>query len=129
MSKQKSITPISSIDSLNSLLQRNSLQYLLESELPSAKAYLKFTGPFSGGAVVWNACIQTIDEYSRDHEIAKDPKQFIDIHTEGDAYFVEIGLNVPIIDKGTVERTILMIRNYKRLHLGRHEYGARSKTL
>ena len=127
MNRKKSITPISSVSSFNCLLTGGQ-DYLLESELPASKVYIKFTGVFHGVSVVWNACIQTIDEYSQHNEIAKDPMQFIDIEVKGDVYFLQVGLNVSLIDKATIERTILMIRNYKRLHQGRHEYGARSKT-
>jgi len=102
---------------------------LIESTLPASRVYVKFTGNFHGQEVVWNACVQTIDDYSQYNETASDPMQFIEIDVEDGVYFLQVGLNVALIDKPTVERTILMIRNYKRLHQGRHEYGARSKTL
>jgi hypothetical protein len=129
MNRNKSIAPASSVTSLNNCLLLSGEEYLLESELPASKVYIKFTGMFYGESVVWNACIQTIDDYSQYNETAKDPMQFIEIDVENGVYFLQVGLNVALIDKPTIERTILMIRNYKRLHQGRHEYGARSKTL
>lgn len=35
---------------------------------------------------------------------------------------------MPGIDRAVIERTIIMIRKYRRLKEGLHEYGARSKT-
>jgi hypothetical protein len=34
-----------------------------------------------------------------------------------------VGLAVPLIDAATVLRSMIMIRNYKRLRPGRHEFG------
>ena len=78
--------------------------------------------------MVWNASIFTLDEYAKHHAVAADPMQFIEIRLENGVYFIEVGLNVAQIDHAVVERTIIMIRNYKRLRVGRHEYGPRSKT-
>ena len=38
---------------------------------------------------------------------------------------ITIGLNVPKLDAAVIEKTTIMIRNYKRLQTGRHEYGER----
>lgn len=129
MNKQKFIKPVSSVSHLNKRLLESNQKYLLESVCPAAKVYLKFTAMFHGELVVWNACIRTIDEYSQNHQVAIDPMQFIEIDVEEGVYFLQVGLNVEVIDEPTIKRTMLMIRNYKRLHQGRHEYGARSKTL
>lgn len=126
---EKSIQPVVSLDEFNSLLSENQQDYLLQSELPSTKAYLYFTGTLNAATVVWNACIETVSEYARSHAVAEDPQQFIDISIEDDVHYLHIGLNLHCIDQATVERSIIMIRNYKRLSVGRHEYGARSKTI
>lgn len=128
MHKQKSIKPVSSVSNFNDRLLESKQEYLLESDVPASRVYLKFTGMFHGEPVVWNACIRTIDEYSQHHEVAKDPLQFIEIDVDNGVHFLQVGLNVEVIDKPTIERTILMIRRYRRLYQGRHEYGARSKT-
>jgi hypothetical protein len=36
---------------------------------------------------------------------------------------IEIGLNLPKIDETTILKTIIMVRQYKRLSHGRHDYG------
>lgn len=129
MSNQKFTTPVTSIEHLTQLLLGSEQGYLLESNLPADKIYFKFIGTFAESPVVWNACVQTMEAYSQHHEVAEDPMQFIEIEVKNDVHLVNIGLNIAKIDKATLERTILMIRNYKRLHHGRHEFGARSKTL
>jgi len=129
MNKLKSIKVTSNVSNLNKSLLQSKQEYLLESDLPAARVYLKFTGMFHGELVVWNACIRTIEEYSQHHITAKDPMQFIQIDVEEGVHFLQLGLNIPIIDKAAVERAILMIRKYKQLQQGRHEYGAKSKTL
>ncbi len=129
MNKQKSIKAVSNVSNLSNYLLECKQDYLLESDLPVAKAYLKFIGMFHGELVVWNACIRTIDDYAQHYKVADDPLQFIEIGVDNDVCFLQVGLNIPIIDKAALERTILMIRKYKRLQQGRHEYGARSKTL
>ena len=48
-------------------------------------------------------------------------KQFINVKKESDCYEVDSVLNIKNIDEASIKRT--MIRQYKRLHMGRHEYG------
>lgn len=119
---------ISELQSLHAILKEHKCPYLLSGDIPSNKVYIQFEGKLDGKSVVWNACIRTIEEYALSHEVSEDPRQFIDISIENDVYKLEIGLNIELIDAATIERTIIMIRNYKRLQPGRHEYGARSKT-
>lgn len=120
---------MSNVNELRAQLKAQSKEYLLGSELPAVKVYLQVEGVFGGEPVVWNMCIRTIEEYSKNHPISDDPQQFIIIEQKDDVYHIEIGLNVKLIDRPVVERTIIMIRKYKRLSFGRHEYGARSKTV
>lgn len=120
---------ISDVKDLRAQLKAQNKEYILASELPALKVYLQVEGVFAGEQVVWNMCIRTIEEYSKDHQITNDPQQFIKIEQKDDAYHIEVGLNVKLIDRPVVERTIIMVRKYKRLYLGRHEYGARSKIL
>ena len=119
---------LANINQLRERLSREGKDYVLESILPAQKVYTKFEGTFEGRVVVWNACIHTLASYALTHDVDNDPKQFLDIRFINGAYEIEIGLNLAEIDKAAVERTIIMVRKYKRLHLGRHEYGAKSKT-
>ncbi len=117
-----------SIDELRHKLSVQKASFLLYSKLPAEKIYLQFEGKLSGKTIVWNACIRTINDYARMHQVADDPKQFIDIKIKKNDYLIEIALNIEQIDRAVIERTIIMIRKYKQLHVGRHEYGVRSKT-
>ena len=120
---------ISDVKVLREKLKDQCKEYLLISELPGINVYLQFEGVFSGEQVVWNMCLSTIEEYAKSNQVADDPQQFINIEHIDNTYHIDIGLNVKLIDRSVVERTIIMVRKYKRLDLGRHEYGARSKTL
>lgn len=117
-----------SIDELRHELGKQKKMYLLFSELPADKVYLQFEGKLSAEPRVWNACIRTMKEYSRTHRVGSDPGQFIDIQIKNACYLIEIALNIEQIDRAAVESTIIMIRKYKRLQPGRHQYGLRSKT-
>jgi len=120
---------ISNVHEFRDILTRKSLPYILMGQLPSAKVYLQVEGVFNSEEVVWNMCIRTIEDYAKENEVGIDPQQYIDIQCNNRVYQVEIGLNINEIDRPAIERTIIMIRKYKRLKLGRHEYGARSKTI
>lgn len=102
--------------------------FILHTTLPSDKVYLEFEGVLDNKPVLWHACIRTMQEYANHHSVSSDPRQFINIEVLNDVYKLEVGLNIGQIDQSAVERTIIMIRKYKRLRSGRHEYGARSKT-
>ena len=128
MSENNKINLRMSIDEFRANLKRQEKTVLIDGKLPANKVFLQFEGKFEGMEVVWNACIQTIAEYSKKHRVSNDPKQFIDIKLVDGGYYLDIGLNVAQIDQTVIEGTIIMIRKYKRLQFGRHEYGERSKT-
>jgi len=50
-------------------------------------------------------------------------KQFIEIEQGEACYRVLVVLKLGEINAAAIGRTIIMIRKYKRLHVGRHEYG------
>ncbi len=129
MTRDSKIQPITDVQELQRQLVESHGDYLLLGTLPASRVRLVFAGSFKGEAVVWNASIETIEAYAQRHRVDDDPQQFIDIRRENDAYWIHIGLNVQQIDQAVIERSMIMVRNYKRLSEGRHEYGARSKTL
>lgn len=123
------LQPITDVQELQRRLVGSHNDYLLQDALPAHRVRLVFAGPFKGETVAWNACIETIEAYAQHHRVDDDPQQFIDIRCENEVYWIHIGLNVQQIDQAVIERSMIMVRNYKRLREGRHEYGARSKTL
>lgn len=128
VSGEMTVKYMSDIQQLHKALQKTDKDYLLHGSLPANRIELTFEGTFNQQPVVWNASISTMAEYARHHVVAEDPKQFIDIRQVNDTYCIDICLNINQLDKAAVERTIIMVRKYKRLRLGKHEYGARSKT-
>ncbi|MCW9047602.1 MAG: hypothetical protein OQK46_05930 [Gammaproteobacteria bacterium] len=109
-------------------LKANGQAFILESAVPGDKVYLKFEGALDGVIVIWHACVQTIEKYSLNNPVDEDPKQFIKVGIVDGLHKLDVALNIKQIDLPALERTIIMIRRYKRLTLGYHEYGARSKT-
>jgi hypothetical protein len=84
-------------------------------------AEFRFIGPFGGHSVIWNARLSVLPPSP---EGAAPPRQFIEV-TPRDSlnYDLNIGLAVSRIDTAAILKTIVMIRQYKRLRPGRHEFG------
>ena len=116
---------------LTAYLAAAGLAYRTLSPLGGAYVQIGFLGVFQGQPVAWDAEILTLEEYDRRQDRlapsaapVRTWRQFIEIggHTpQGVA--LRVGLAVPQIDAATVLRSIVMIRNYKRLRPGRHEFG------
>jgi len=78
---------------------------------------VRFEGPFDGRQVRWDATLISLPPGKQ--------RNYIEIGDETtDGLSLTVGLNVPAIDLPTLRKTIMMIRQYKRLRRGRHEYGA-----
>lgn len=87
----------------------------------NASLRLRFDGPFQGRTVTWDATFATLTACSGN---PAPQRNFIEIGQETDRGIpLTVGLNVPCIDLPTVRKTMMMIRQYKRLGPGRHEYG------
>ena len=106
--------------------------YKLLSPLGGQTAHIQFKGLFQGKQVLWDTHLITLREIYRQGVAAgrysdKDTLsllQYIEINEKDAAELtLTIGIDVPVIDRPTVLKTIIMIHNYKRLRHGRHEYG------
>ena len=117
------------VEALRRSLKDKEQSYLLFSNLPASRAKLQFEGVLNNKAVVWDACVRTIDDYALNNEVAPDPKQIINVAIVNGRYKLEVALHMKQIDSAVLERTIIMIRKYKALKVGFHEYGARSKLM
>lgn len=83
----------------------------------TVRVRLRFDGRFQGRSVRWDATLETL-------QASAQPRNYIEIGEEGPAgRRLHVGLDVPLIDLPTVRKTVVMIRNYKRLQPGRHEFG------
>lgn len=92
--------------------------YICEDTLGGRSARLRFIGRFEGEDVVWDAELVALAATE------EAPVQYLDIGAPGPhGVPIRIGLAVPAIDRATLLKTIIMVRNYKRLRRGRHEFG------
>jgi len=78
---------------------------------------LRFTGPFEGRTVTWDATFRAAQQHQ---------PNAIEIAPEGaDGVPLTVTLALPCFDLPAIRKTVIMIRQYKRLHYGRHEFGVR----
>jgi len=98
------------------------IEYRLLDPLHPDEAHFTFEGPFEGRQVRWDARLLTLARASRME--AATPGRFIEIGEETpDGIALKVVLNIPHIDVPAILRTIIMIRQYKRLRRGRHVFG------
>lgn len=84
---------------------------------------LRFTGPFEGGPVTWDATFLTLKRCAAGQP-GRQWRNFIEIgEPQQGVVPLTVGLNVNRFDARTVTMAIMMVRRYKRLRRGRHEYG------
>jgi hypothetical protein len=85
---------------------------------------LRFRGPFEGNEVTWNARLITLDTWQKMHPDTSIRQNFIDIGEKtAEGIAITVGLQVECIDLPTVRKTMMMVRQYKRLRPGCHLYG------
>jgi hypothetical protein len=106
--------------------------YTALSPLGGQTAHIRFVGQFHEQQVTWDTQLITLQEiyrqgiatgtFAADEPISL--QQFIEIEETGPTEMrLKIGIDVPAIDAPTVFKSMIMIHNYKRLRIGRHEYG------
>ncbi len=87
----------------------------LLSEPGEGQVRLRFTGPFEGRTVTWDATFQVAQ---------RNQPNAIEIGTEEpDGVQLTVTLALPRFDLPAIRKTVIMIRQYKRLQRGRHEFG------
>ena len=107
--------------------ERHGIRYTLLAAPDSGQAHFTFTGNFQNQEIVWDATFLTLACYHSGQPASSQPvvrSAFLEI---GDATphgrAIRIALDIAEIDEPAILRSIIMIRNYKRLHPGRHEFG------
>lgn len=100
---------------------------LSEAELldePGGKTLrLRFEGRFEGRQVTWLATLLALAESQPTDPTGQPVTNYIEIGEGRDTVPITVGLQVERIDPPTVRKAMIMIRRYKRLRRGRHEYG------
>lgn len=84
------------------------------------RARIRFTGSFEGRPVVWDAEVIALRAGRNDSS----PRPYIDVGTRGEhGRALRVGLALTALDAPALAKTVIMIRNYKRLRRGRMEFG------
>jgi len=106
--------------------------FLLLSAPGGQSAHVRFTGCFEDREVVWDCRFVTLvfqaEQRSEPIEAGLTETQpcFIDIGQPGNRGVpLCVCLNLPCIDIPSIRKMIIMIRNYRCLRRGRHEFAAR----
>ena len=103
------------------------IAFNLLAPLTSTQARFSFAGSFQNQEIVWDATLLTLTQYHAEQPAAASAVQRSPFMEIGDATTparaIRVALDVAQIDEPTILRTIIMIRQYKRLHAGRHEFG------
>jgi hypothetical protein len=118
-------------ESLAALLAQSGTDYLCLSTLPDSVVRVRFLGRFQDRPVAWEATIYTLQRYHEEQgahstAAARIPsgRPFIDIAPSTDGSIqLTVGLNLEVIDAPAIKKTIIMVRNYKRLRVGRMEWA------
>ena len=88
---------------------------------------VRFTGSMQGQSIVWTVRLITLaHHYQRLSSAERDKgvRQFIKAEPIANGVgSAIIALNLPCIDESAVLKTMIMLRQWKRLGPGRHEYG------
>lgn len=103
--------------------------YHLLVPIARSRAKFRFSGPFLGRTVIWNTELLTFDAEQKSLRLECKPlprRSFRSIEvgppsTEGIA--LRVVLDVDEITAPVIQKTIVMIRNYKLLAPGYHEFG------
>jgi len=116
------------VSRFSAFLEKSGLSCLLI-EQAEGRAELRFTGPFEGRNVVWRCEFITLtaELHRLAQEVAPAPeslRNFIEIgEPSSDGVPIRVGLALSCIDAAAIDKMMLMIRRYKNLRRGRHEYG------
>ncbi len=88
---------------------------------------VRFTGSMQGKSIVWTVRLITLAHHYQSLPSAERQtgvRQFIAAEPVANGVgSATIALNLPCIDEPAVLKTMIMLRQWKRLGPGRHEYG------
>lgn len=108
-------------------LAKQNLNYEALTPLNHGYVHIRFGGRFQNQDTIWDAHLYSLAYYINNvagAACAEQARQFIHVGSQCDGLReLSIGLNVPVIDEPTIQKSIIMIRQYKNLRSGQHEYG------
>ncbi len=99
--------------------------YLLVDEPAAHQVRVRFVGALQGQPVVWDCrYVALAGAGTPDETGCAAQRNYIEVGAvQAHGVSLQVGLNVAFIDRPAIEKMIIMVRNYKRLRPGRHEYG------
>ena len=101
------------------------MSYTLIHQFSTQHAHIEFTGPFKDETVTWDTNFFTLEGFRAEENI-KDTnlKQFIDIKpVRSGVMKLTVALKINEVNNPSIQKMMIMIKQYKELSLGRHEYG------
>lgn len=92
--------------------------------LPAKMVTVTFRGLFQGRTVTWEMSLGTLEHFRTIAAHAEEHRcPFIEISEGlGECHQLKVGLELELIDEPVIRKTIIMIRNYKRLATGKLEF-------
>ena len=117
------------VEALRARLEKLDRDYICSNHLPDTAASVSFLGRFQNQTVVWEMSLATLAhcQLAEDDAVSISVQQhytcpFIEVKegVEG-VYQLRVGLALAVIDEPAIKKTIIMIRNYKRLAIGKIE--------
>ncbi len=101
-------------------LYRRGVDHLVLTPLPAPRARVWFAGSFAGSEVIWDAVFIALGAEPR-----AAARPFIEVGPgDGGVFALCAGLALERMDAPAVAKAVIMVRNYRRLRRGRHEFGA-----
>ena len=101
------------------------MPYTLIRQFNTQHAHFSFKGEFQGKTVTWDTNFYTTEGFQTSKN-TKNPemRQFIDIEPiTSDVMNLTVVLKVKEVNKPNILKMIIMIKQYKKLAIGRHIYG------
>jgi len=101
-------------------------EYIIEHLISNNEVKFLFEGQLNHQTVTWHTHLYTCKNHIIKSEIINNPiRQFIDIspHKKNNHYYLKICLKLEQITRADILKTIIMIRQYKNLTIGKHEFG------
>lgn len=103
------------------------IEFNLLEALTASHAHFSFVGLFQNEQITWDANLLTLERYHAEQPHSSQAVQrspFLEVGAQTiSGRALRVVLDVAQIDEPTILRSIIMIRQYKRLRLGHHDFG------
>lgn len=112
------------VEQLRAALAAKGEDFALLSGLPDTWAHVQFIGRFEGREVAWDMRLYTLARYQQERDdlpaaSAASLRGLMHIELVSESLCqLEVALKVAAIDASTILKTIVMMRNYRRLRVG-----------